>query len=44
MAPLNPELHIPAKDWEKTSEISNALKPVKIATKCLQQQQLTFGK
>jgi hypothetical protein len=34
----------PAKDWENISEISYALKPIKIATKCLQQQQLTYGK
>jgi hypothetical protein len=44
MVPSNLKLDIPAKDWVKISKISYILKPVKIATRCLQQNQLTFDR
>ncbi|CAL8313668.1 unnamed protein product [Arctogadus glacialis] len=41
MAPTIPVLHLSDSEWEYVSNTVNALKPAKIATKCLQSDQLT---
>lgn len=43
MAPTIPELHLSESEWECVSNTVDALKPAKIATKCLQSDQLTAG-
>ena len=41
MAPTTAVLHLSDSEWEHVSNTLNALKPAKIATKCLQSDQLT---
>ncbi|KAK5866652.1 hypothetical protein PBY51_020825 [Eleginops maclovinus] len=43
MAPTIPDLHLSESEWEYVSNTVDALKPAKIATKCLQSDQLTAG-
>ena len=43
MTPTIPVLHLSVSEWEYVSNTVNALKPAKIATKCLQSDQLTAG-
>ena len=43
MSPTIKELHLTESEWEDLSNLVCALKPAKIATKCLQSDQLTAG-